>query len=53
MWRRVSLVGTDVSEESVSFFKVERFRELETTLAVSSSRMLRTLKMEATRSSET
>jgi hypothetical protein len=37
MLRRVTLVRTDVSEElSVSFIKVTRIGELETTLAVTS-----------------
>jgi hypothetical protein len=39
MLRRVALVRTDVSEEfSVSFIRVTRLDELETTLAVTSNR---------------
>jgi hypothetical protein len=39
MFRRVALVGTDVSEElSASFIRVIRIGELGTTLAVTSNR---------------
>jgi hypothetical protein len=39
MLRRVALVRTDVSEElNVSFIKVTRIGELETTVAVTSNR---------------
>jgi hypothetical protein len=34
MWRLVDLVRNDVSEEHVSFFRVERIRELGTTIEV-------------------
>jgi hypothetical protein len=63
MWRRVGLVGTDVSEEHVrSILRVERISELGTKLEVSlivnaivvtNPLILSTLKMEATPSSKT
>jgi hypothetical protein len=60
MWRHVCLIRTDISEERVaSIFRVERIREVGTTLAVSSrlaipsSRIVSTVKIEATLSSET
>jgi hypothetical protein len=65
MWHRVGLVRTDFPEKDVSsIFRVEEIRVLETTLAVTrklaataniilSSKILSTLEMEVTVSSET
>jgi hypothetical protein len=49
----VDLVRTDVSEErEASIFRVEKIHEPGTTLAIVSSRILSSLNMKATRSSE-
>jgi hypothetical protein len=54
MLRRVALVRTDISEErSASIIRVTRIGELETTLAVTSNRILASLMKEALSSYET